>query len=119
MESIKKRKLLVNNMTCEGCEEKIKNEVLKLNGVNTVEVNHKTGTVNVRYDLLQVNLSEIENKIKSTGYKLNNNLLYKLKSGFIHFLEENERDNITTKVSSCCSNPVDIIEKAEKNLTKK
>ena len=114
MESIKNRTLLVDNMVCEGCEEKIKKEISNLNGVLEVEVNYKTGKTKVKYDILKINLKSIEYKLKNIGYNLKGDFLIKLKIGFIHFLEENEKDNLTGKPSTCCSDPKEILEKAGK-----
>lgn len=113
MSSIKNRTLLVNNMTCGECEEKIEKEISNLTGVVKVEANHKTGKIEVEYDVLKINLKIIEYKLKKIGYNLKEGLLYKLENGFIHFLEENERDNMTSKSSPCCSNPEEILKKAK------
>ena len=111
MESIKNRKILVNKMTCEGCEEKIKKEIANLNGVIEVNADHKTGKVNVKYDILKIDMKSIEFKLKKIGYGIKGGFFNKLKIGFIHFLEENEKDNLTSKSSPCCSDPSEILDK--------
>ena len=116
MESIKNRTLLVEKMVCEGCEEKIKKEISNLSGVLEVEANHKTEKVKVKYDILKINLKSIEYKLKKIGYNLRENFLYKLDRGFIHFLEKNEKDNLTGKSSACCSNPEEILNKNQIKL---
>ncbi len=116
MESIKNRTFFVNNMVCEGCEEKIKNEILKLNGVMDIMANHKTATVKIKYGLSKINVKNIEKKLKEIGYNLKGDFLFKLKMGFLHFLEENEKDNLTGKTSTCCSDPKEILEKAGKGI---
>jgi copper chaperone CopZ len=114
MSSIKNRLLSVDNMKCEGCEENIKKELSNLNGVAEVEANYKTKTVSVKYDILKVNLKNIESKMNKIGYYLRKNLLYRMKIGLIHFLEENEQDNLNSSSTMCCSNPTKILGKAER-----
>lgn len=115
MNTIKKRTILVENMVCEGCEEKIKKEINSLDGVEEVKANHKTKKVEVKYDISKANLKNIESKINKIGYNLRKNLLYKMKIGLINFLEENEKDNLTAKPIACCSNSEEILHKAGKN----
>lgn len=114
MSTIKSRTILVENMVCEECEEKIKKEIYNLDGVEEVKANHKTKKVEIKYDISKVNLKNIENKMNKIGYNLRKNLLYKMKIGMIHFLEENERNNLNSSSIMCCSNPTKILKKAER-----
>ena len=114
MNTIKNRTILVENMVCEACEEKIIKEIHNLNGVEEVKANHKIKKVEVKYDISKVNLKNIENKMNEIGYNFSKNLLYKMKVGLIHFLEENEQDNLNSSSTMCCSNPTKILKKAER-----
>lgn len=111
MEVIKKRTLSVTNMTCHGCGEKIIEELSKLNGIREVYPDSRIGKVTVVYDLLQIDLKDIEIKLNDLGYTVQNNFINRLKNNFLHFLEENEKSNLTAKPLPCCSNPKDILEK--------
>jgi len=114
MESIKKRTIEVDNMVCDGCEQKIKDVISKICGVKQVNADYKKGKVKVIYNLSQTELKSIEEKIKEIGYNIKDNFLTKLERSFIHFCEENEKSNLNQKSSPCCSNPEEILKKAGK-----
>ena len=118
MELIRKRTIKIENMTCAGCGVTITDELSKLDGVISVKADYKKGIVNVEYDLMHIELKDIESKLNDMDYSVNKRFLYRLRDGFVHFTEENERNNQTTKPASCCSNPTDILEKAGKKPVK-
>ena len=62
-------KLKVNGMMCEGCENRIKNALSTLEGVEKVEANHKTGEVKVTYNK-PIEKSVIEEKIDDIGFEV-------------------------------------------------
>lgn len=62
-------KLKVNGMMCEGCENRIKNALSTLEGVEKVEANHKTGEVKVICNK-QIEMSVIEEKIDDIGFEV-------------------------------------------------
>lgn len=102
MESIKKRTIEVDNMVCDGCEQKIKDVISGIRGVKQVNADYKKGEVKVIYDLSQTELKSIENKVREIGYNVKENFITKLERGFIHFFEENEKRNLNQKSSPCC-----------------
>ncbi len=62
-------KLKVNGMMCEGCENRIKNALSTLEGVEKVEANHKTGEVKVICNK-QIDMSVIAEKIDDIGFEV-------------------------------------------------
>lgn len=59
----------VNGMVCEGCENRVKNSLSTVDGIESVEANHKTGIVKVM--LKDANLqSIIEEKIEDIGFEV-------------------------------------------------
>ena len=42
---MKEIKIKVNGMVCEGCENRVKNALSTIDGIEKVEANHKTGDV--------------------------------------------------------------------------
>ena len=60
----------VSGMTCEGCEEHVKHEVNKLNGIVNTNVSYKNGSAIIEFDRTKTNEKEIEKIINSTGYKV-------------------------------------------------
>lgn len=60
--------LKVEGMTCNHCEKAINDTLTALNGVNTVEVHLKEGTVNVTYSEEKVEVSQMVEAIEEQGY---------------------------------------------------
>jgi copper chaperone CopZ len=63
-------KLNVEGMHCSSCEILISDELKELNGVKDVVVNHKSGSVNVKFDQSKTNKHDIIEVIKKEGYKV-------------------------------------------------
>ena len=79
---MKTEKIIIANLKCGGCATTIKNDLLKLNGVNEVSVDIENDAVNVNYnDDLDRNI--IIDKLHSLGYPeatAENGLLLQIKS---------------------------------------
>jgi len=105
MSTLKKRTILVENMSCTGCEEKINTELAKINGVHDVQADHHSGEIKVVYDLLKTDLKTIEQKIEEIGYSIHESFFNHVKDKYIHFTEVNERDNLNAPPMPCCSYP--------------
>jgi len=73
-ELIKKRTIKVKGMHCENCESKINNALSKINGIKEVKAD-KAGKVYLKYDLLKINLENIEKQIIKLGYELSEEFL--------------------------------------------
>jgi len=57
-------------MTCAGCEAHVNSEVNKLPGIVKVNSKHTEATTKVEFDKSKVSLTQIEEAINSTGYKV-------------------------------------------------
>lgn len=64
-----KQKYSVKGMTCSACENHVYNSVCKLPGVNDVEVNLLTNSMNVDYDENQVSDAMIIKAVNDGGYQ--------------------------------------------------
>lgn len=62
--------LVVEGMTCDGCENAIKAGVGSLEGIQMVESSHEEGWTRVKYDSNRTSQQEIEGKITETGYEV-------------------------------------------------
>ncbi len=58
----------IRGMNCEGCEEEVKHEVSKLNGIIKADVSYKNGNAQIQFDNSKTDIAEIEKAINSTGY---------------------------------------------------
>lgn len=58
----------IAGMTCQGCEEHIKNAVAQLPGFISVEANHEAGKASVKFDKSKTSLEQVVSAINETGY---------------------------------------------------
>lgn len=59
----------VNGMSCGGCENRIKNSLSMLKGVEHVNADYKTGIVTLTLKE-EMNVIDIEEKIKDIGFEV-------------------------------------------------
>ncbi len=64
-----KIKLNVSGMVCEGCENRIKNALKLIDGVEEVYASHKENTVKVELSK-ELNVKEIIDKIEDLGFEV-------------------------------------------------
>ena len=67
---IKTTEFKISGMTCVSCEEHVKHEVNKLNGIIISKASYENGNAIVEFDITKTNATEIEKAINSTGYKV-------------------------------------------------
>lgn len=60
----------VRGMSCQHCEHSVKTSLGSLAGVKDVQVELKTGKVEVEYDNTQIDLKEIRNTIEEQGFEV-------------------------------------------------
>ena len=65
---MKEINLKVKGMHCEGCENRIKNSLSTIEGVDEVIANHVDGTVLVKTNK-EVDLDEIKERIEDLGFE--------------------------------------------------
>lgn len=112
IDTIKQAKIPVQGMTCEGCEENIVAALQGVKGIRQVQADGHQGTVTIEYDLQNVTLKEIEDRIIGLGYALKNGLWARIRRSWRHYTEENEREALHAKPAPCCSDdPKAILQK--------
>lgn len=60
----------VSGMSCQHCVKAIKDNVGKLHGVKSIDVDLEAGKVTVKYNLEQVDTEAIEGAIAGAGYDI-------------------------------------------------
>ena len=65
---MKEVEIKVKGMVCEGCENRVKNALSTIDGVESVEASHKTGTVTVILNK-EIERSVVEEKINDLGFE--------------------------------------------------
>ena len=68
--SIKKITVDVVGMTCAACSARIEKSILKLEGVEKVNVNLSTNKATVEYDDSKIQKDDIVKTIEKTGYEV-------------------------------------------------
>lgn len=64
-----KRKFNVEGMTCSACSSHVDKAVRRLDGVNDVNVNLLSNSMEVEFDESKVSVDDISNAVKNAGYK--------------------------------------------------
>lgn len=59
----------ISGMTCTGCENTIKSNIEKLDGIQSVTASYTTGNAVVKLDTTKINMLQIAETINSCGYK--------------------------------------------------
>jgi copper chaperone CopZ len=111
---IKKRKFAVTGMDDQENVSKIKEYLNKKTGIIAVDVEIQKGYVRIEYDLNKINFETIEKAIKDLGFRLSQKIAEKFKRGMAKFTEQNELDNLTAAPSSCCEDPKETHNKANR-----
>ncbi len=65
---MKEINLKIKGMHCEGCENRIKNSLITIDGIDEVVANHIDGTVLIK-TTKEVNLENIKEKIEDLGFE--------------------------------------------------
>ena len=66
---MKELEIKVKGMVCEGCENRVKNALSTIDGVDSVEANHKTGSVIVKLNK-EIEKLILEEKIDDLGFEV-------------------------------------------------
>ena len=66
---MKELELKVTGMMCTGCENRVKNVLNEIKGIETIEANHKTGIVKIKCDN-DVNVNEVNEAIEALDFKV-------------------------------------------------
>jgi|SRR3972149_5128973 len=74
----------------------------KVNGVTGVKIDAGNKDVFVEYDLMHCCEEAIEHWMKNAGFTLDESFLERVKRGWIHYTEKNERDALGAVPRSCC-----------------
>ncbi len=66
---MKELSLKVEGMHCSGCENRVKNALELIDGVDEVSANHENGIVSIKLSK-EVSLDEIKEAIKDLGFEI-------------------------------------------------
>ncbi len=66
---MKETNLIINGMMCEGCENRVKNAIKNIEGVENVTADHNTGKVTVISNN-QVSKEIIKETLEDIGYEV-------------------------------------------------
>ena len=63
-----KKKFKVEGMTCSACQSHVQKAVEKINGINTVNVNLLSNSMDVDFDENICKVEDIKTSVKKAGY---------------------------------------------------
>lgn len=66
---MKKIEIKTKGMVCGGCENRVKNAISEIEGIEKVNADHKTGLVEIEAKD-EVQVEEIEEKIEDIGFEI-------------------------------------------------
>lgn len=82
--------------------EELEGIIKELKGVKSVKIDKEKGDAFVEYDLNRCMEADIEEAMVNAGAILDDGFMQKLKRGYIHYAEENDRENLRYQPRSCC-----------------
>lgn len=91
-------KLIIQGMTCEGCEQHVNNELSKVNGVLAYKTSYANRSSLVTFDKSKVAVRTIESAINKTGYKVNSHDVIADTTNMC----SGEDSSCTNATKSCC-----------------
>jgi len=100
---IKHRKLRLARALKSTAAEALSAHLRSITGVK--EVSAQESRLAIRYDLLQLTLTQIERALDRRGFPLDSGWWQKLRRAWMRTTEENELDNLATPASACCNRP--------------
>ena len=115
MSIIKNHHITFKKAPSSGGIDEWKTRLHKCKGITNlrIDVDHKD--LFAEYDLQNCREEDIENCMIEVGFELEDNLMERLKRGWIHFTEVNEQSELKHKAPACC----DMTEIEEKRKLKK
>ena len=121
MELIKKMIVSIEGLACSGCEQKVEEELKKLKGIKEVKADYKNKTIDLEYNLLNVNLAEIDKKIVEIGYRIPQSDYAKAERNISYRIEQNELRNFLGFESPKCAGCDDdcFLSQAKQDIDKK
>lgn len=66
---MKETKIKVNGMVCEGCENRVKNALTTIEGIEEVEASYQKGEVTI-FAKEEISKSVMEEKIEDIGFEV-------------------------------------------------
>nr|VFJ96131.1 MAG: Copper chaperone CopZ [Candidatus Kentron sp. H]VFJ96842.1 MAG: Copper chaperone CopZ [Candidatus Kentron sp. H]VFK02615.1 MAG: Copper chaperone CopZ [Candidatus Kentron sp. H] len=101
-----KRTIRVTGMSRVECEQAIQRGLNDLPGVHEARADHRTGRVKVAYDLDSTRIRTVEEKLVALGYPLADGFWARQKRRWVHFTEQNRRDNLAQQGHCCSKTPL-------------
>ena len=109
MEVLKTRKIKLLSPINDQMD-KISQSLPDIDQLEEVKFDSVKSNLIITYNLELITLTMIEQLLVEHGFELKKNIWEKFKTGWIHFTEQNELDNLHVK-HTCCSDPQEILYK--------
>lgn len=66
---MKELEIKINGMVCGGCENRVKNALSTIEGIESVEANHNTGIVTIKTEK-DLDMVQIKERIVDLGFEI-------------------------------------------------
>lgn len=66
---MKELEIKINGMVCGGCENRVKNALSTIEGIESVEANHNTGIVTIKAEK-DLDMVQIKERIVDLGFEI-------------------------------------------------
>ena len=101
MSTLKHHHIKIKEWPTQSDAQQWESFIQEVHGVSKVNVDLEKGDVFVEYDIHNCCEEAIEHWLEKAGFILDDSFLQKVKRGFIHYTEENARENLSAKPHSC------------------
>ena len=102
-EVIKRRRLQLSTAITPQATDNVLQQIKKLMGVKEIHLQDRC--LIIRYDLLQLNLSQLEAVLVKMEIELDKGWWHKLTRAWINNSEQNELGNLAAPRGACCNRP--------------
>lgn len=101
--SIKQRRFVLGmSLDCAQAMQ-LEQTMLQMMGIHGLQVDAEV--VAIEYNLLEVTAGQIETALANAGASLGTGWSLRFKRGWVHYIEENELDNLAAGDIPCCNRP--------------
>lgn len=100
---IKQRRFRLTTSLTPELTSRLTGTIEHMTGIHSIRI--EGSCVEISYDLMQVTAEQIEHRLAQAGARPGNGWVNRLRSGWIHYIEENELDNLAEAPGACCNRP--------------
>lgn len=102
-ELLKKRTFMLDEILPDADQRTLETAISAMMGIREIEISGNR--VSVTYDLCEATARQVEQGLEQAGARLGSGWATRLKRGWVHYIEENELNNLAAGEGPCCNKP--------------